>query len=473
MASELWEQDAWQLAGLVRSKEVSAESLLTTCLERIEELDPELNSFVYVDVAGARAQAAEIDRAVGAGEDPGPLAGIPIGVKDLEDARGMPTTHGSLIFKSNIAQSDAIHVSRLRSAGAVILGKTAAPEFGSASSTETKIFGTTRNPWNPERTPGGSSGGSAAAVAAALVPLCTASDGGGSIRIPAGYSGLVGYKTTYGLVPRSGGDLSLSHTTHLGCVSRSVRDTARYLDCVAWADPLDRWSLPDPGYRFEDLLSAAEIAGRRAVWSSTLGFGRCEPEVAEIARQAAEKLAASSGIEWIEAEVILKDPARAWSTLGGPDLVHKLAPYWPEHADDLMPVNRLGMELSLEMPVAELGKAADRVQELNIAVSALLDEADFLITPTTATVAYGASGPMPMVIDGEPVKPMGSLPFTYPFNLTGHPAISLPAGVSSEGLPVGVQIVGRRHEDDLIIQAAALFEAACPWEKIAPLGRGR
>ncbi|MFP5326979.1 MAG: amidase, partial [Acidimicrobiia bacterium] len=215
-----------ETAEAVRRGELKAVEVLDECLSAVDAHNPTLNAFVHVDADLAREAAESVDAAVARGEDPGPLAGVPFGVKDLEDCAGMPTSFGSLLYKGRPpADSDSVHVARLRAAGAVPIGKTAAPEFGSTCFTSTKAWGTTRNPWNPERTPGGSSGGSAAAVAAGITPFSTASDGGGSTRIPASFSGLVGFKATHGRILNP--HFAESDTVVLGALTTTVADAAR------------------------------------------------------------------------------------------------------------------------------------------------------------------------------------------------------------------------------------------------------
>lgn len=469
MGAELWELDTVEIAEAISRREVSSREATEQVLERIESLNPRLNAFVHVDADGALAEANRIDDRIAAGEAVGPLAGVPIGVKDLEDVEGMPTTHGSLLFADNVASEDSIQVTRLRDAGAVIVGKTAAPEFGSVSFTDSKIHGPTHNPWMLDRTPGGSSGGSAAAVAAGIVSICTGSDGGGSVRIPASYSGLVGPKTTYGLIPNGPHFEGMSHTAHMGPLARSVRDAARYIDITGGSHQYDPYSIDKPIPSFEEAIESLDLSGLTVAWSDSLGYGRCDSEVSSIARQAAETLVAAANMKWTDHVVSLRDPARAWQTQGAADLVHTLRPFWPDRAEDLTPVVRAGMAFALNLPIDELAIAAERIHDLNVEIEQHFDNFDLLLTPTTATTAYEACGPLPMVVDGESVKPMGSLPFTYPFNLTWHPAISVPAGLSQEGLPVGLQIVACRKKDALVFTAARVLEKAQPWEKFAPL----
>ncbi|MGI8492335.1 MAG: amidase, partial [Acidimicrobiales bacterium] len=262
--------DVVAIAESVRRGQRSATDVLEECLARIGAGNARLNAFVHLDADGARAQAERIDRAVAAGEDPGRLAGVPIGVKDLEDCEGMPTSHGSQLYKGRPpARDDSVHVARLRAAGAVPVGKTAAPEFGSLALTSTKAWGTTRNPWDPARTPGGSSGGSAAAVSAGLVPMATASDGGGSTRIPTAFCGLVGVKPSYGRIPHP--RAIPSQTSCFGALVTTVAGAARHLDVAAGPHHRDRTSLPAPTLRYEAAIEDFDIRGLRAAWSGGVG----------------------------------------------------------------------------------------------------------------------------------------------------------------------------------------------------------
>lgn len=468
MTDPLWSTDASDLADWVRVGEVKAVELLDIALERIGRYDGAINSFVVIDPDSARAQAEEVDSQVAAGEDPGPLAGIPVGVKDLENAAGLPTTFGSLLFKDNYVDTDSTQVARLRNAGAVILGKVTTPELGSIGYTSSKLSGVTNNPWNLDRTPGGSSGGSAAAVSAGLVPLATGSDGGGSIRAPASYCGLPGLKPTFGRVPRGPGRISASNLSSYGPLARSIRDIARYLDQVASPHSMDPLSLPEPGTKLEDNLDA-DLSGMRAAWSSSLGFGECDSEVAHIARASAERFFEAAGIEEVDVEINLPDVADAWATAQAMDCYSDLDRFWPERADEMTPVISLAMRIAESLLPSQLADAARGRHEICRLVNEVFDRVDFILTPTTPTVAFDAGGPMPDVINGRFVNnPLIALCFTYPFNLTGQPALSIPAGLNAEGLPVGLQIVGRRFTEDLLLSAGALCEERFEWPKLAP-----
>lgn len=465
MSEPIWKLEPDEIADLVRAGDISAKEVLEVFLERIETFNPELNAFVFLDPDRARADAAEIDRRIGAGEDVGKLAGVPIGIKDLEDAERMPTTHGSVIYKDNIASSDSIMVSRLRSAGVVVLGKTAAPEFGAATFTSTPLHGTTRNPWDLSRTPGGSSGGSASAVASAISPICTASDGGGSTRIPASYSGLFGFKGTFGRVAR-GRSPESSYTSVHGPMVRSVKAAARFLDCVIGPDETDQFSLPHPGISYEDVISELP-AGLKATWSSDFGFLTCAAEVEAIARRGAENLASACGIELADVSVRLEDSRRAWLVLGAGETWLRHQSYWPERAADLNPLTDLAMKRISETTVPVVAEAHKVRWQNNQILAEVFEKVDLILTPTMPTTAFAAEGPMPKEIDGNKIHPGYSFAYTYPFNISGHPAISLPCGFDKDGLPVGLHVIARRNEDHLLLQVAAAFERSHPWPRIA------
>ena len=330
------DETAIEIATAVRAGERTAVEVLDECLAAVAAGDEALNAFVHVDEGLARAAADAVDAAVARGDDPGPFAGVPFGVKDLDDCAGMPTSHGSLIYKDRgPVAADSIHVARIRAAGGVPIGKTAAPEFGTLSFTKTKAWGITRNPWDPSRTPGGSSGGSAAAVAAGLVPVATASDGGGSTRIPAGFSGLVGLKPSHGRIPHPGPEVS--QTAVHGMLTTTVADSARHLDVTAGPDDDDRLSLPASGLRYEELIETLPVAGLRARWSVDLGFvEHVDAEVARIAEAAASALVQAASLELDGKDVVLTDPVRTWLSAGAMDLWFSIEEdMWPGIADDL------------------------------------------------------------------------------------------------------------------------------------------
>jgi aspartyl-tRNA(Asn)/glutamyl-tRNA(Gln) amidotransferase subunit A len=457
-----------EIAEAVRRGDLKATEVLDECLTAIETGNPALNAFVHLDAELAHRAASEVDALVSAGEDPGPLAGVPMGVKDLEDCAGMPTSKGSLLFKGRPpVASDSVHVARLRAAGAVPVGKTAAPEFGAVAFTSTPAWGTTRNPWNPSRTPGGSSGGSAAAVAGGLVPFCTASDGGGSTRIPAAFCGLVGLKPSQGRIPHPGNQPS--QTATFGALVTTVADCARHLDVVAGPSDLDRVSLPASGICYEQAIEQLDVAGLRAAWSPDLGFALVDPEVAGVAEAAALDLARAAELKLVDRPIHLTDPVRTWLSQGVLDMWNDIEPdMWPARADELDVAARRALSLTEETTAPRAARIWMRRGQLERELAAVYEDIDVLLTPTTAVVAFAAEGPMPSRINGEKVHPAMNVPFTMLGNLCWNPAISVPAGLSADGLPIGLQIMGRRHADEVVLRLARLFEQARPWPTLAP-----
>lgn len=466
---ELARLSACELADLVSRREVKAVEALDDCLDAIGAGNEPLNAFNHLDAERAHALASDIDERLARGESLGGFAGVPIGVKDLEDCEGMPTSHGSLLYKGGPpAEKDSLHMSRLRRAGVVPIGKTTAPEFGAMSFTRSKAWGITRNPWDLDRTPGGSSGGSAAAVAGGLVPIATASDGGGSTRIPGSFSGLVGFKPSYGRIAKLGS--APSQTSVSGVMCTTVRDAARHLDITAGPDDRDRTSLPShEGVVYEQLAETLAVEGRRAIWSDTLGFAHCDPEVSDIARAAASRLCEAAGLVEVEREVKFTDAVKVWMGSGALDLWTDLRRgMWPDRSDELDVAPWLGLSASEKVTPAQLASIHRRRQRFEAEVGELFDEVDVLLTPTTAVPAFAAEGPPPNEIGGHDVGPAMSVPFTMLANLCWNPAVSVPAGLNSEGLPVGLQMTVRRHRDDIALRLARIFEEAAPWPRHAP-----
>ena len=448
---------------------MKAVEVLEQAASAIERANPALNAFVHLDLDAARSAAERVDAEIAAGRDPGPLAGVPFGIKDLEDCAGMPTSHGSLLYKGGpAAPADSVHVARLRAAGAVPVGKTAAPEFGAVALTDTKAWGPTRNPWDAARTPGGSSGGSAAAVASGMVPFATASDGGGSTRIPASFCGLVGMKPSYGRIPHPGNQPSA--TAVFGALVTCVADAARHLDVTAGPDDHDRASLPAPGVHYESAIEELDVSGLRALWSPDLGYAVVDPEVAAIAEEAAHVLVKSAALREVAREVRLTDPTRVWGSNGVLDLYMDLEPgMWPDRSGELMEYVSIPLSRADQVKPARIAEIWKRRQRLDDELAELFSDIDVLVTPTTAVPAFGAEWPMPSEIDGQKVHPSMTVPFTMLANLGWHPAASVPAGVTGEGLPVGLQIQCRRHADAEVLRLARLFEQARPWPRLAPL----
>jgi aspartyl-tRNA(Asn)/glutamyl-tRNA(Gln) amidotransferase subunit A len=455
---------AFELVKRVRQREVTPVELVERSLERIQSLDPKINAFTALCGDAALEAAKSLGERIARGEDPGLLAGIPIGVKDLEDVAGMVTSHGSVPLRDNRATSDSVQVARLKAAGAIVVGKTNTPEFGCTAFTKNRLFGTTRNPWNLERTPGGSSGGSSAAVASGMVPLATGGDGGGSVRIPACYTGLFGIKPSFGRIPR--GPLQVLpwiDTVSLGPLARSVRDAALYLDAVAGVHPCDPTSLPDPTVKYSEVLGDLP-RGLKIAFSPTLGFATVAPDVAreaERARQAFGDLGHRVTVD----ECPLPDLGAEWGLLSAAEEYGLLADLFDRHRDDWGRGFAKGLEMARDLVTPKfIGMAQRRRSELNDAVASIFERYDLLLTPTLPTEAFAAGGPLPDSVGGVKLKsPMHAVAFTFPFNLTGHPAATVRAGFSDAGLPVGLQIVAPRQRDDLVLQAAYAYEQARPW----------
>ena len=461
--SDLCFTPAHQLASLIRSRQLSPVELLQACLDRIEQTNPTLNAFIALRTEEAMAEARQTADRIARGEDPGPLAGLPFGVKELEDVEGFPSTHGSLPYRDNYPERDSIQVERLRKAGAVLLGKTNAPEFGYTAFTKNLIWGITRNPWNPERTPGGSSGGSSAAVAGGQVPFCTGSDGGGSIRIPACWTGLPGLKPSFGRVPIGPRDmLGWGDTSVYGPMVRTVRDAALYMDCVVGTHEADPNSLPHPGYSYVDLLERLP-KDLRVAWSPDLGYALVEPDVLRECTQAARAFS-EMGYPVDELHHIFDDTGLIWGRVSGAETWAFIYEKVETHREEFGRAFLRGTEVSKRISPEKYGMAQRVRARLVNQLWRFFESYDLLLTPTLPMEAIDARGAWPTRIAGKKIEnPLHVVAFTYPFNLSGHPAMSVRAGFSDNGLPVGLQIVGPRHRDDLVLQAACAFEQARPW----------
>lgn len=465
-SDELVWRSALELALLVRSRAVSPVEITEAVLARIADANPRLNAFCLVaeDVARRAAQEAEI--ALRKGEPLGPLAGVPISIKDVIFTRGLRTTGGSRLFAELVPEEDTAAVARVRAAGAIILGKTNTPEFGHKAVTDNPLFGITRNPWNLELTPGGSSGGAAAAVASGLGPLALGTDSGGSIRIPAAFCGVYGFKPSWGRVPRTVGFPSGDLLGSIGPIARTVRDAALLLDVIAGPDERDRFSLPgDEG----SYLPACEdgVKGLNVAWAPDLGGTAVEPGVLAACEAAAGEFEALG----CHVEVVnpgWESPEEAFGTLAAAEFY--------AHWSDRLPAGEALLDPTLVKFIRRGGAvsardyilAMDRVRGYWRQIQGFLERFDLLLTPTVAVPPFPADEPPPREIAGRRVSVLGWMPFTYPFNLTGQPAASMPAGFTDDGRPVGVQIVGRRHADRTVLAASAAYEAACPWSDRRP-----
>jgi aspartyl-tRNA(Asn)/glutamyl-tRNA(Gln) amidotransferase subunit A len=456
-----------EAASLIRSGAVSARELVEDCLRRVEERNGELNAFVHLDADAALAAAERIDATPIV--DRGPLAGVPFGVKDLEHCAGMPTTKGSRWFAGGPpVTSDDLHVARLRAAGAIPLGKTATPEFGAWAYTASPALGVTRNPWDLTRTPGGSSGGSAAAVSAGMVPFCTASDGGGSIRTPAGFTGLVGLKPCYGRIPTL--DVThLSQNAVVGSLTTTVADHALLLDVMAGPDRHDRTCLPAPGIRYVEAIEQLDVRGLRAAWSPDLGFALVDPEVRSICERAARTLVEAAGLHWVDVDVRYQDFVPVYAHIEGVDQFVGIDPMlWQQRLDELDPLVAPGWASAARATLPKLARVEQARREIEWQTAELFEHVDVLLTPMAAIPAFAAEGPMPTEICGQPTHAGMSVPFAMLANLVNLPAISVPAGLTGDGLPVGLQVVADRFREDVCLRLARIMEQAAGWPRHAP-----
>ena len=461
----IW-RSALELGDLIRKKELTPVEVTDAALARLEAVNPLLNAFCLVAAERAREQAREAEIAVVKGEPLGPLHGVPISIKDVLATRGLATTGGSRLFADAVPEEDAIPVARLKAAGAVILGKTNTSEFGHKAVTENPLFGVTRNPWNPERTPGGSTGGGGAAVAAGVGPLALGTDGGGSVRIPAAFCGVFGLKPSFGRVPHAGGFPGWAHVSHVGPLARTVRDAAALLDVIAGGDDRDRRSLPrEPGSYLQ--ACDAGVAGLHVAWTPDLGYAAVDPRVRALCETAAAEFE-SLGCHVEVVSPGWEDPEEWFGTL----IAAHFYAAWSDRLPDAEPLMDPTLVTLIRrggaVPARDYVRAVDRIQAYWAEVRAFLERFDLLLMPTVAVPPFDAGPRPPREVDGRSVSVLGWMPFTFPFNLTGQPAASVPAGFTDDGLPVGLQIVGRRHADATVLAAAAAFEAACPWSDRRP-----
>jgi Asp-tRNA(Asn)/Glu-tRNA(Gln) amidotransferase A subunit family amidase len=462
--SELAFVPAHELARRIRGRELSAREVVAASFDRIGRLDDTLHAFAALRVREALAEADAVDTALGRGESVGPLAGVPFGVKDEQDLAGLPTTYGSVPFRDHVPEHDSTLVARLRAAGAIPLGKTSMPEFGATAYTKNLLHGVTRNPWNTTRTPGGSSGGSSAAVAAGLVPFATGGDGGGSIRIPASYTGLFGLKPTFGRISRAPFWFrDWVDTICKGPLTRSVRDAALFMDAAVGYDPLDPDSLPHPGYSYAGLLDRVP-GGLRIAYSPTLGYARVARAVADVVEPAVARLGRllARPVDGIDDR--FTDGGLAWAMLNSAESHAKLGPMLERHRDQWGRGFLKGLEFGAKVTARQIGDHMRTRLQLIHEMAAIFSRYDLLLTPTVPTTAFDAKGPMPTEIDGVRLEsPIHPVAFSYPFNLTGHPACTVPVGLAGDGLPVGLQLVAERGREDLLLCVAHAWEAGNPF----------
>jgi aspartyl-tRNA(Asn)/glutamyl-tRNA(Gln) amidotransferase subunit A len=457
---------AMELSANIRSHTVSPVEVVEAVLARIESLNPKLNAFVFVHAEEARALAREAEAAVMRGDDLGLLHGVPISVKDNLAIAGKPSTYGSRLLKDNVAVETSPIAERIIAAGGIIVGRTNTPEFAWRGSTDNPLFGETRNPWDLTKTPGGSSGGAGAAVAAGLAPLAHGTDGAGSIRIPSSFCGIVGHKPSFGRVPffpsPGAGELS----AHAGPMTRTVRDAALLLDVMAGPDEHDRFSLPAAGEQYRESVEGG-VSGWRVAWSPDLGHIPVDPEVRAIC-ESAVKAFVEAGASLSAPDLGLPDPEPLLDVIYP---FHQAAGHGARPAEqyavmdpDLVAIARRGAQLT----AVQIGQAMAQRTVYWDKMWRAFEQFDVLVTPTISVPAFELGIVGPTAVAGREVVHL-AWTLAYPFNFTGQLAITVPAGFTGSGLPVGLQIIGKRYADGAVLRAAAAFEAVRPWADRRPL----
>ncbi|WOB06233.1 amidase [Piscinibacter gummiphilus] len=468
--------DAVTLAKRIRSKELSATEVTEAVLRRMDVLEPHIHAFCTPTPEVARAAAKAVDAQIAKGEPIGPLAGVPIGIKDLVATKGIKTVMGSKLYEEFIPDEDDIVVERLKAAGAVIIGKTNVPEFGYSGVGHNPVFETTRNPWNLAMTSGGSSAGSGASVATGVAPFAIGSDGGGSVRIPSAHCGLYGIKASMGRVAlypgcrdeRYPGVSSWETLEHIGPMSRTVADSALMLSVIAGPDPRDRYSIPAADFDYLEAAQPSSIKGLRIAYSEDWGYAAVDPEVRRVVSEAVAVFEKELGCHVERANPGWRSDAGAtfWTLVAADtDLTgmrkliagreHEISP----HLVDLVMKPWTG---------ADFTDAHTQRKAICNTMWRFMSNYDLLITPTLAVPPFPVHMQGPEIIEGRMGRNADWLCFTFPANLTGQPAASIPAGFTKDGLPVGLQIIGRHLDDRTVLRASAAFEQARPWAQHWP-----
>lgn len=468
---EIWQMDGVEQVEAIRNEEISPLDALDASLSRIEELNSKYNAFCVVDEDGAKEAAREAERAVDNDEQLNALHGVPVGIKDLIPVKDMRTTFGSTIYEDFVPDRDSVVVRRIREAGGIILGKTNVPEFGFQGITDNSVYGLTRSPWDEEKTPGGSSGGSGVALATGMVPFALGSDGGGSIRIPSSFSGLYGIKASFGRVPlfpehrdpELPGTNAWGSVEHIGPMGRTVEDCAHMLDVLVGPHHMDRHSLPDDGTDYVEPVEDPDVSGLNVAYSQDWGFAAVDSAVRETTAAAAQVFENELDCTVEDADPGFPDPLEAFTAIVARSTdLKELRKELHERSDEMEPV--LVDILEQEWTAMDFTEAYKVRQEVNIKMRRFFEAYDLLLTPTLAVPPFSVDVPAPPTIEGRSVELFDWLTFTFTINLTGHPAASIPAGWTDDGLPIGLQIIGGHLDDEAVIEASAAFEAAQPWQ---------
>jgi aspartyl-tRNA(Asn)/glutamyl-tRNA(Gln) amidotransferase subunit A len=456
-----WTGDAVSLVEAFRRGERSPAEELAATYAAIDA--SELNAICHTDREAAHEAAARADVSL-------PFGGVPIGVKELTAVAGWPHSMASLALADRVAGHTATEIQRLSAAGVVLAAQTTSSEFGGTNQTTTRLHGATRNPWNLERTPGGSSGGSSAGVAGGLFTIATGSDGAGSIRIPGGFCGLLGLKATYGRIPWGPKAAPGTLTSVLGCQARSVRDTARWFDVTNGFDPRDPRSLPRVEGWEAGLGSHLEgLRGARAAVIPTFGNAVVADETIEVVEATAAWLIDRLGLVPVTVDPALPSAAGLWSAGGAVGARMILGDRWPDREAELSGPLRSGLRRVAEHYNLDLAARSEAMRiELDEAMASVFDQVDLVFAATNPDVAFPAEGWLPTVFGGKQADPMNNGALTVPSNLYGNPAISIPAGTSADGLPIGIQVLAPHHHEPRLLDVALVMERERPWPLTVP-----
>jgi Asp-tRNA(Asn)/Glu-tRNA(Gln) amidotransferase A subunit family amidase len=465
--SDVCFMSAADLVASYRAKALSPVEVTEAVLARIDRLNPVLNAFVLVDREGALASARAAEKAYASGSA-GALAGVPLSIKDLTETRGMRTTKGSVTGKDWVPDFDAVVVERVRDAGACILGKTNTPEFGTTFTTNNRLFGPARNPWNLERTTGGSSGGAAAAVACGLGPIGHGNDAGGSIRVPADFCGVFGIKPTMGRIPNNSDTAGMQLFAHEGPLTRTVGDAALFLSVCSGPDARDPWAIEDGPPDFLGTLDEP-LRGLRIAWSASFGGVPTDPSLLAACQEAAQWLAKRVGRgELAQATPDLSGVAQSFLTVFLTDDYLSHIELAGDRLDLVCGLVRQSFERAKQLPATEYALALGRIARFRYNTRRFFDDYDLLLTPVTSEPPFRIDDPAWDIEHQIPPLEAAKFMFTPPFGMSGNPAASLPVGFTPDGLPIGLHIVGRWGEDDTVLRVARELERERPWTQQRP-----
>jgi len=468
-ASEVWQNDAVALAGLLDRNEITPSALLALYLDRIDRINPKLNAFTIVDRNGAKREATAADMRQKASKRLGPLDGIPVCIKDNIYVRGLPAAWGSLMIENFVPEHDDICVERLRAAGAIIIGKTTTPEFALLGRTENRVTGITRNPWDPSLHPGGSSGGATASVAAGLVPIAIGTDAGGSSRMPASYTGLVGIRPSNGRIPRRYGFLPMALDFQaIGIITRTTRDLKMLFDIMSGPDSRDPMSLRAAPYR-RRAASPLKLG-----WFTSIGHESASRSVTVSHAKAVTGLEAlGHRVERCEPPFDIEEIRGLWDTLTAVGATRAALQYGDKWKTLATPQVAGLVERGLKIPATDYVNALDRLQLFRAETSAHWGDYDALVLPTNPVPTWPVNTEQPTQVDGRMLSPASQNMFCGWINAMGYVGLSVPGEPTANGLPIGIQIVAPVGGDELVMEIAQQLEEAAPWRERWPALAGQ